>query len=81
MHPRYRDASNKIFELILKHCEIVEKASIDEAYLDLTLTVNKRLKELDASVQMSNLLINTHVVGSYNLEACEGYISVDLTQK
>jgi DNA polymerase eta len=69
---RYRDASNKIFETILKHCEIVEKASIDEAYLDLTSIVHERLKDFDESVDLLNLLSTTFVVGSYSLENDSG---------
>lgn len=33
---KYRDASMKIFDILGKHFKNVEKASIDEAYIDLT---------------------------------------------
>ncbi|KAJ8906386.1 hypothetical protein NDN08_002879 [Rhodosorus marinus] len=39
---RYREASARIFKLILREIERVERASIDEAYLDLTDMVKKR---------------------------------------
>jgi DNA polymerase eta len=42
---KYRDASSKIFQVLTKHCQVVEKASIDEAYLDLTDKVNERLQD------------------------------------
>jgi len=41
---KYREASAKIFEILLKHCANVEKASIDEAYLDVTELVLNRIR-------------------------------------
>ena len=43
-----------------------------KAYLDLTDNVNESIKDLDESFEISNLLLETHVVGSYSLERLEG---------
>jgi len=61
---RYRKAGRQVIEVIKKHCNVIERASVDEAYLDITDIVDKRLaasnvfpKELILS------LANTYVVG------------------
>lgn len=57
---KYREASMKIFEILLKHCPNVEKASIDEAYLDLTDQVLERCR----SGTLSHVdLVDSHLVG------------------
>lgn len=41
---RYRDASKEIFAVFKKHlspCAILEKASVDEAYIDVTKMVDE----------------------------------------
>jgi DNA polymerase eta len=66
---KYRDASFKIFDIITRHCPNTEKASIDEAYLDLTDLVDARLKQRQ---QEENLTLpdykdlkDSFVVGTY----------------
>lgn len=39
----YRRESRKIIKIIKQHCDVVEKASVDECYLDLGREVHKRL--------------------------------------
>lgn len=41
----YRIESKKILNIFRKHCEYVEKASIDESFLDLSEIVHKKLLE------------------------------------
>lgn len=60
---KYRDASLKIFDILGKHFKNVEKASIDEAYIDLTDMVsdyfeNKKIENFE--------LTDSFVVGTYN---------------
>lgn len=62
---KYREASQKIFEIILKHCDKVEKASIDEAYLDLTDLVIERFR--NQSIKQAKF-IDSFVYGSFSLE-------------
>jgi DNA polymerase eta len=42
----YRSESRKIFKVMKKHCELIEKASVDEAFLDITKEVNTAYEEL-----------------------------------
>lgn len=39
----YRRESRKIIKIIKQHCDVVEKASVDECYMDLGREVHKRL--------------------------------------
>ncbi|CCG81783.1 Putative uncharacterized protein [Taphrina deformans PYCC 5710] len=39
----YRRESRKILEIFKRHCDLVEKASIDESFLDLSTLVKERL--------------------------------------
>ena len=66
---KYRDAGKEVIEVLLEFGSIVERASIDEAYLDLSELVENELQEL-VSNQIkinTNDLPNTYVVG-YNAE-------------
>uniref|UniRef100_T1ILF2 DNA polymerase eta n=1 Tax=Strigamia maritima TaxID=126957 RepID=T1ILF2_STRMM len=58
---RYRDASKDVFAVLTRFSEFVERASIDEAYIDLTLEIQKRFK-VSKRITGQDLL-NTHVVG------------------
>jgi DNA polymerase eta len=60
---KYREASMKIFDILVKHCPNVEKASIDEAYLDLTDQVLERIRN-GANNQV--VLKDSYVVGSFS---------------
>jgi DNA polymerase eta len=60
---KYREASMKIFDVLVKHCQNVEKASIDEAYLDLTDQVLERIRNGTAADQVN--LKDSFVVGSF----------------
>ncbi|CAO3666820.1 unnamed protein product [Rhizopus stolonifer] len=39
----YRAASKKIFQIFHKHCDKLQKIGLDEAFMDVTTTINKRL--------------------------------------
>ena len=72
---KYRDASLKIFEIISKHCESVEKASIDEAYLDLTGVVTNRLNQIK-NIDIKDLK-TSFVVGSYSMNSNSNGLFLD----
>lgn len=55
---RYRDASREVIAVLNEFSPCVEKASIDEAYLDLTEVIEKRSQRV-----RPNDLQNTFVVG------------------
>ncbi|KAK7148046.1 hypothetical protein R3I93_012375 [Phoxinus phoxinus] len=58
----YRDASVEVME-VMSRFAVVERASIDEAYMDLTASVQERLKHTSARDVTAQLLRNTHVQG------------------
>ncbi len=70
---KYREASMKIFDILVKHCPNVEKASIDEAYLDLTDQVLERIRS-GADNQID--LKDSYVVGKFAEDGNnEGYFN------
>ncbi|XP_063227100.1 DNA polymerase eta isoform X2 [Bacillus rossius redtenbacheri] len=58
---KYRDAGREVVNVLCQFSDCVERASIDEAYLDITSTVEQRLKD-GAHVTPSELQ-HTFVVG------------------
>lgn len=58
---RYRDASADVFRVLNANHKLVEKASIDEAYVDLTEDV-QRLKEQKPQLTMADFP-TTHLAG------------------
>ena len=58
---KYRKAGREVIEVLLDSGAVVERASIDEAYLDLSKLVDKRLEE--GEVAKPERLLNTHVGG------------------
>jgi len=61
---RYRKAGREVIQVIKKHCNVIERASVDEAYLDITDIVDKRLAASKVSPkQLISFLANTYVVG------------------
>lgn len=73
---RYREASAKIFKVITRLVPLVERASIDEAYLDITDMVNKRLKSgvthLD-DLRMDDLTVVGDFLDPSLLVSCSSY--------
>ncbi|XP_015713149.1 DNA polymerase eta [Coturnix japonica] len=59
---RYRDASAEVME-VLSRFAAIERASIDEAYLDLTDSARERLRELRGRPLEAELLPTTFVQG------------------
>ncbi|EFN80675.1 DNA polymerase eta [Harpegnathos saltator] len=59
---RYRKAGHEVIKVIRKHCNVIERASVDEAYLDITDIVEKRLDKISSNELISSLA-NTFVVG------------------
>ncbi|XP_046400631.1 DNA polymerase eta-like [Ischnura elegans] len=62
---KYRDAGNEVLEVMCKFSNCVQRASVDEAYLDLSEEVDKRLAEekYPGELLTSISLPNTYVVG------------------
>lgn len=66
---RYRTASQKVFEVLSEFSSCVQRASIDEAYVDLTSVVNHHIST-NHNIITENDLSNTFVEGysDYNSE-------------
>ncbi|XP_065161729.1 DNA polymerase eta isoform X1 [Atheta coriaria] len=56
---RYREAGKRVAEVLQTFTPLLERASVDEAYLDITDSVNARLEMCIKPEQLQN----THVVG------------------
>lgn len=64
MSCRYRKAGREVIQAIKKHCNVIERASVDEAYLDITDITDKRLAASKvSSKELISSLANTYVVG------------------
>lgn len=59
---RYRTASQKVFEVLSEFSPCVQRASIDEAYIDLTSVVNDYISSNQNVIRVTDLP-NTFVEG------------------
>ena len=63
---RYRDESYKILNIFQRFTDTVERASIDEAYLDLTEVINQKIKQSNYSTHHIVELRDTYFVFTFN---------------
>ncbi|KAG7462902.1 hypothetical protein MATL_G00189640 [Megalops atlanticus] len=59
---QYREASVEVIE-VMSRFAVIERASIDEAYMDLTAAVQQRLKDMEGQQVAPELLKTTYVQG------------------
>ncbi|XP_053457512.1 DNA polymerase eta isoform X3 [Nycticebus coucang] len=59
---KYREASVEVME-VMSHFAVIERASIDEAYVDLTSAVQERLQKLQGQPISADLLPSTYIEG------------------
>ncbi|XP_066215427.1 DNA polymerase eta [Saccopteryx leptura] len=59
---KYREASVEVME-VMSHFAVIERASIDEAYVDLTSAVQERLQKLQSQPISVDLLPTTYIEG------------------
>ncbi|KAF2897430.1 hypothetical protein ILUMI_08756, partial [Ignelater luminosus] len=57
---KYREAGKKVAKVLQRFTPLIERASVDEAYLDITETVKSRLAVISKEVTLSEIK-NTHV--------------------
>lgn len=62
VHVRYREASVEVMG-IMSRFAVIERASIDEAYVDLTSAVQERLRKLQGHPISADLLPTTYIEG------------------
>jgi DNA polymerase eta len=60
---KYRKASTEVMQSISHFSDCLERASIDEAFIDVTSAVEKRMKDMPFLSLKPEVLENTHVVG------------------
>ncbi|XP_066474635.1 DNA polymerase eta [Tiliqua scincoides] len=59
---KYREASKEVME-VMSRFAVIERASIDEAYMDLTSAVQERLQKLQGQPILAGQLATTHIEG------------------
>lgn len=64
---KYREAGKLVASVLQKFTPLLERASVDEAYLDITDAVAVRSNFAKSEIQLSQV-INTHVIGCETLE-------------
>ncbi|XP_032072701.1 DNA polymerase eta [Thamnophis elegans] len=62
---RYREASIEVME-VMSRFAVIERASIDEAYLDLTQAIQERLKKMEGQPISAEQLGTTYIQGFPN---------------
>ncbi|XP_045785670.1 DNApol-eta [Maniola jurtina] len=65
---KYRDAGKDVAKVLQKFTPLLERASIDEAYLDITAPVQKRLETLNVNTLTSEMMPNTFALGYDRIE-------------
>lgn len=60
---RYRDAGKEVIKVLCEFSDCVERASIDEAYIELTQTVEDRIKKKNGTHIATDMLKSSWVVG------------------
>ncbi|XP_039489415.1 DNApol-eta [Drosophila santomea] len=66
---KYRDAGKEVANVLQRFTKLLERASVDEAYLDITETVNHRMQQMQsgAFALQPQELVNTFAVGYPNI--------------
>ncbi|XP_053625012.1 DNA polymerase eta [Plodia interpunctella] len=65
---KYRDAGKEVAKVLQKFTSLLERASIDEAYLDITSHVEERLKVVNINTVNTDMIPNTYALGYDNVK-------------
>ncbi|KAJ8722953.1 hypothetical protein PYW07_004133 [Mythimna separata] len=60
---KYREAGKEVARVLQKFTPLLERASIDEAYLDITAPVQERLNTLSVNTVYADMMPNTFALG------------------
>ena len=60
---RYRQAGAEVIQILARFSDHIERASIDEAYLDITKCVHRRIEQMGFQQVEASMLPHTHVAG------------------
>lgn len=78
---KYREASVEVME-VMSRFAVIERASIDEAYVDLTSAVQERLQKLQGQPISADLLVTTYIEGfPRGSTTAEGTVQKELKRK
>ncbi|XP_006860560.1 PREDICTED: DNA polymerase eta isoform X2 [Chrysochloris asiatica] len=78
---KYREASVEVME-VMSRFAVIERASIDEAYVDLTSAVQERLQKLQGQPISADLLPTTYIEGlPHGFTTAEGTIQKEEIRK
>ncbi|XP_032513926.2 DNA polymerase eta [Danaus plexippus] len=66
---KYREAGKDVAKVLQRFTPLLERASIDEAYLDITDPVRKRILNIDVGDINSNMLPNNFALGYDTLDS------------
>ncbi|XP_045514741.1 DNApol-eta [Pieris brassicae] len=65
---KYRDAGKEVAKVLQRFTTLLERASIDEAYLDITTPVQERLKIIDINTISTDMIPNTFALGYQHID-------------
>ncbi|XP_014367991.2 DNApol-eta isoform X1 [Papilio machaon] len=65
---KYREAGKEVARVLQRFTPLFERASIDEAYLDITIPVQQRLQTLNVNTLKTAMVPNTFVLGYDSIE-------------
>ncbi|KAI5635479.1 impB/mucB/samB family domain-containing protein [Phthorimaea operculella] len=65
---KYREAGKEVARVLQRFTTLLERASIDEAYLDITAPVQERLKTLNTNTINTDMMPNTYALGYNTIE-------------
>ncbi|KAG7159912.1 DNA polymerase eta-like [Homarus americanus] len=75
---KYRNAGKEVINVLCDFSDCIERASIDEAYIDFTNVIEQKLKEFDGNKISPENLMSTWVVGYDKTEEEDKQMNKDL---
>ena len=71
---KYRHAGAEVISILSRYTSCIERASVDEAYLDITSIVFEKMEEMGFESVLTSDLPSTHVAGCEHIDTAEGTI-------
>lgn len=65
---QFRDAGADVIEILAEFCSFIERASVDEAYLDLTEKIDQTIQNYNAEEVAMQIFRDTHIIGVDNID-------------
>ena len=64
----YREAGAEVIKILSRFSESIERASVDEVFLDITKNVHDKINEMEFSKVVPSMLPGTHIAGRQHSE-------------